>query len=139
MKKYNDYKELFKGTGFDVVVSTGDLDSRAEWLGKYDLLILTVEKMDSLIRHGCQWLSRVKTVVVDEIHLMNDPGRGPTLEILITILRQILQKMQIIALSATIGNPKELASWLGAKLIVDSWRPVKLRKGIYMKGELEFE
>jgi helicase len=78
-------------------------------------------------------------VVVDEIHLLNDAGRGPTLEILITMLRQILKKVQIIALSATIGNPKELAEWLNASLVIDTWRPVKLHQGIYFDGKIEFK
>jgi helicase len=78
-------------------------------------------------------------VVVDEIHLLNDASRGPTLEIIITILKKVLRKMQIIGLSATIGNPKELADWLDATLVEDSWRPVKLKKGVYLDGEIEFE
>jgi len=53
-------------------------------------------------------------VIVDEIHLMNDVERGPTVEILITILKKLLKNMQLIALSATIGNPDELAEWLDA-------------------------
>ena len=70
---------------------------------------------------------------------MNDVERGPTLEILITILRQLLKKAQIIGLSATIGNPQELAEWLEAELVVDDWRPVKLHKGVYFNGEVEFD
>ena len=69
---------------------------------------------------------------------MNDPSRGPPLEILITILRQLLKKSQIIALSATIGNPEELAEWLKAELVADDWRPVELHKGVYLDGEVEF-
>ena len=46
--------------------------------------------------------------------------------------------MQLIALSATIGNPKELAEWLNANLVIDNWRPVKLHKGIYLEKEIEF-
>jgi len=80
----------------------------------------------------------VKTVIVDEIHLLNDPERGPTLEILITLLKQLLPKMQLLGLSATIGNPEELASWLGAELVLDDWRPVKLEEGVYLAGDLTF-
>jgi len=138
-EKFKDYKELFKGTEFEVAISTGDIDSSSEWLSRYDLLILTVEKMDSLIRHHCSWLPDVSVVIIDEIHLLNDPGRGPTLEILITILKKLLKNVQLIALSATIGNPKELSLWLKAELVVDDWRPVKLKKGIYLDGKVEFE
>ena len=31
-----------------------------------------------------------------------------------------------------------LAAWLGAELIIDSWRPVRLDKGIYLDGEITF-
>jgi helicase len=137
-EKYKDYKELLKETDFNVMVSTGDFDSRAEWLDKYDLLILTVEKMDSILRHHVSWIYNVSTIIVDEVHLLSDVRRGPTLEILITLLKQLLKNVQIIALSATIGNPEELAMWLNADLVEDSWRPVKLHKGIYHNNEIEF-
>ena len=137
-QKYKNYKQFFEGTGIEVAISTGDLDSKDRWLIKYDTLILTVEKMDSLLRHNLSWLPDLKIIIIDEIHLLNDISRGPTLEILITTLRKILPKIQIIGLSATIGNPRELANWLGAELVTDNWRPVPLKKGIYLNGELEF-
>jgi len=138
-EKYKYYKDLFKKTNLRVIMSTGDLDSVSSKLGEYDLLILTVEKCDSLIRHKAPWIRMVKTVIIDEIHLLNDPGRGPTLEVLITILRGMLKNLQLIALSATIGNPEELAEWLDAELVMDDWRPVKLYKGVYLEGEVEFK
>jgi helicase len=137
-EKYKDFKKKYSGL-FNIALSIGDLDSADPYLAGYDLIICTAEKLDSLIRHHTPWISSVNTVVVDEVHLMNDIGRGPTLEILITILRQLLPHMQMIALSATIGNPKELAGWLDAELVEDDWRPVKLRKGTYFKGQIEFE
>ena len=47
--------------------------------------------------------------------------------------------MQLIALSATIGNPEELSEWLQAELVIDRWRPVKLEEGVYLDGEIEFK
>jgi len=136
-EKHKDFKKRY-GSLAKIALSIGDIDSSDPYLVEYDLIICTAEKFDSLIRHHAYWISSIKTVVVDEIHLMNDPGRGPTLEILITILKQLLKNAQIIALSATIGNPKELAKWLNANLVTDKWRPVKLHKGIYLQGEVEF-
>ena len=78
---------MFKDSPYKVVLSTGDVDSEADYLAEYDLLILTTEKLDSLLRHRVGWLSEVKTVIVDEIHLLNDASRGPTLEIILTLLR----------------------------------------------------
>jgi len=137
-EKYKDFKKRYEGIA-RVALSIGDIDSSDSYLADYDLIIVTAEKLDSLIRHNVPWLSLISTIIVDEIHLLNDPGRGPTLEILITILRQLLKKAQIIGLSATIGNPGELAEWLNAELVEDNWRPVKLHKGVYLNGEVEFD
>ncbi len=137
-EKFNDFKKRY-GHIAKIALSIGDIDSADPYLAEYDLIITTSEKLDSLIRHHSPWLSKISLVVVDEIHLLDDPGRGPTLEILITILRQVLKNVQIIGLSATIGNPEELAEWLNAKVVIDGWRPVKLHKGIYLNNEIEFE
>jgi len=136
-EKFNDFKKRY-GNLIRIALSIGNLDSADLYLADYDLIVCTAEKLDSLIRHHTPWLGMVSTVIVDEIHLINDAGRGPTLEILITILRKILKKVQIIGLSATIGNPKELADWLDGNLVVDDWRPVDLKKGVYLNGEIEF-
>ena len=136
-EKFKDFKKRY-GHLIRIALSIGDLDSDDPYLAEYNLIICTAEKFDSLIRHHTPWLSYVATVIVDEIHLLNDVERGPTLEILITILKSLLKNMQLIALSATIGNPKELAEWLNAELIIDNWRPVELKKGIYLDGEVEF-
>ena len=129
-EKYKEYQSLLQGTKHKVVMSTGDIDSKSSYLAKYDLLVLTSEKLDSLLRHKVSWLAEVKTVVIDEIHLLNDPTREPTLEIILTLLKTLI-KPQLIGLSATIGNPKELAEWLESELVVDDWRPVELKKGIH--------
>ncbi|MBS3133553.1 DEAD/DEAH box helicase [Candidatus Woesearchaeota archaeon] len=137
-EKYNDFKKRY-GSLIKTALSIGDIDSSDSYLANYDLIVCTAEKLDSLLRHHSPWLGSVKVLIVDEIHLLNDPKRGPTLELLITILKQVLKNMQLIALSATIGNAEELAEWLQAKLITDSWRPVKLHQGIYLNDRIEFK
>lgn len=136
-EKYRDFRRKY-GRIAKIALSIGDIDSSDSYLSEYDLIVTTSEKLDSLTRHNSPWLSGIKTVVVDEVHLLNDAERGPTLEILLTILKQLLKNAQIIALSATIGNAEELAEWLQADLVADDWRPVKLHRGIYLDGEIEF-
>lgn len=135
-EKYKTFKRDYPN--LNIGVSSGDIDSNDSYLVKYDLVVTTSEKLDSLLRHRTPLISKVKTVIIDEIHLINDHDRGPTLEVVITLLKKIKPDIQLIGLSATIGNPKELAMWLNAKLIEDTWRPVQLKKGIYCNGELEF-
>lgn len=134
-EKYKDFKEKYD---FKVGLSIGDLDSKDSYLEQYDLIICTSEKLDSLIRHHTPWLKDIGLVIVDEIHLLNDPSRGPTLEILITLLREVLS-IQIIGLSATIGNSEALAEWLNANLVVDTWRPTELKEGVYFDGKIDFK
>lgn len=136
-EKYKEYTQLLQNTSYKVILSIGNIDSESSYLAKYDLLILTTEKLDSLLRHRVSWINKVKTVIIDEIHLLNDPSRGPTLEIIITLLKTMI-KPQIIGLSATIGNPKELAEWLDSTLVQDNWRPVELKQGTYHEGKIEF-
>ena len=136
-EKFKEYQHLLQNTPYKTTISISDIDSESSYLAKYNLIIMTTEKLDSLLRHKVSWLNEVKTVVIDEIHLLNDPSRGPTLEIILTLL-QTLIKPQLIGLSATIGNPQELADWLNAILVQDSWRPIELKQGIYLENKIEF-
>jgi helicase len=136
-EKYDDFREKYESLGLRVAISIGDLDSTDPWLANYDLVIVTSEKLDSLLRHGVPWIESVGLVIADEVHLLNDPGRGPTLDIVLTRLRQISDPM-ILALSATINNHKELADWLDAKPLKSDYRPVKLYRGVYYDNEVAF-
>ncbi|MBD3208911.1 DEAD/DEAH box helicase [Candidatus Woesearchaeota archaeon] len=136
-EKHKQFTKAYPG--INIGMSSGDIDSADTHLERYDLIVLTSEKLDSLLRHHAPWLKTVKTVVFDEVHLLNDPNRGPTLEVVIAILRKLLPHLQLIALSATIGNPEELAQWLDATLVKDDWRPVTLHKGVYHNSNITYE
>ena len=71
--------------------------------------------------------------------MLNDVERGPTLEIIITLLKQLLKNIQLIGLSATIGNPDQLSNWLNANLVEDTWRPVKLKEAIHNGDSLVYK
>jgi len=137
-EKFEDFKNRYTGAGIRIVQSTGDYDSADPFLNKADWIISTNEKMDSLIRHRAAWLNDVRLVVADEIHLLGDSHRGPTLEVVLTRLRSIVPRLRILALSATIPNAEEIASWIEARLIESIWRPVPLREGVYFNDAAIF-
>ncbi len=137
-EKYEDFSKKYKAAGMTVMQSTGDLDSADPWLHQGNLIISTNEKMDSLLRHRAAWLRDVRLVIADEIHLLRDPRRGPTLEIVLTRLKSLHPHLRFIALSATIPNAPEISNWLGAGLIQSDWRPVPLREGVYYNGAAIF-
>jgi helicase len=135
-EKYNRFRE-FEQFGVLTGISTGELESKSEGLGKNDIIVCTSEKTDSMLRNGTQWLQTLSIVVVDEVHLLDEKTRGPTLEIVMTKLRKI-PNLQIVALSATIGNTQVLADWLKAELTVSDWRPTKLQEGIVFERAMNF-
>lgn len=139
-EKYKEFKKKYESIGVKVGVATGDYDVVSSELAQKDILIATSEKVDSLLRHRAKWLADLTTVAVfDEIHLIDDPGRGPTLEVLAARLRQLNPDLQILALSATISNSAEIADWLDAQHVRSNWRPVPLKEGVYMRGIITFE
>jgi helicase len=128
----------FAGKGVRVGIATGDFDRRDDSLGRNDIIVATSEKVDSLLRNRARWIHDVTLLVVDEIHLIDSENRGPTLEMVISKLRFRNPAMQVIGLSATIGNPQLLAGWLGAELVTSTWRPVDLRQGVFWNNRIHF-
>jgi len=130
--------EKFEELGLKVGISIGDFDLPAEKLEKLDVLVATSEKADGLLRRGSPWLDRLGVVVADEVHLLRDPDRGPTLEVSLTRLRRNYPGLQIVALSATVANSEEVAEWLDAHHVASDFRPVPLKLGVYYEGRITF-
>lgn len=136
-EKFSEFKKLESinfGRKVTVQISTGDFDLSDKNIGKNDIIVLTNEKMDSLIRHGVEWLDEISLVIADEVHLLGDQERGPALEIVLTKLKLLQQRPQIVALSATVTNADEISSWVGCDLVQNDWRPVPLWEGVYDSG-----
>lgn len=133
VRKKNDPKSKIR-----VLISTGDYDSSGESLSSGDVIIMTNERFDSIIRHGVTWTDSVGLFIADEVHLVGEPHRGPTLEMILAKILRYMSGSQILALSATIQNTDDIAKWLGAKLVDREWRPVKLVEGIFDYGVLSF-
>jgi helicase len=145
-EKYDEFKEIFdeikkpgkQRSKIRVFISTGDFDSSGESLGGADVIILTNERFDSVIRHGASWLESVTLFIADEVHLVGEAHRGPTLEMILAKVMNYVPSAQILALSATVTNTDDLANWLSAMLVQTNWRPVRLVEGIYDYGKIIF-
>jgi len=138
-EKFSEFKKLEKislGKKIKVGISTGDFENIEKNLENSNVLILTNEKMDSVIRHGVDWIEEIGLVISDEVHLIGDESRGPTLEMILTQLKLLDTKPQIVGLSATITNSDEIANWLGCTLVKNDWRPVPLSEGVCDGGEV---
>jgi helicase len=143
-EKFDDFKKYAgirkqDGRRLNVGISTGDFDSSDPWLGRYDIIITTNEKADSLLRYRAKWMDEISLVVADEVHLLNEAERGPTLEVVLARLMQINPDLQVLALSATIHNVDEIAGWLKAAYVVTEWRPVSLKEGVLLHEEIQYK
>ncbi|WP_135535207.1 ATP-dependent DNA helicase [Halostella pelagica] len=131
--------EEFEEYGVSVGVSTGNYESDGEWLSTKDIVVATSEKVDSLVRNGAAWIEDLSCVVADEVHLIDDAQRGPTLEVTLAKLRQLNPDLQTVALSATVGNADDVAEWLDAELVDSTWRPIDLKKGVHYGNALHLD
>ncbi|XVH32789.1 ATP-dependent DNA helicase [Haloferacaceae archaeon DSL9] len=131
--------ERWEDHGISVGVSTGNYESTSEWLASRDIIVATSEKVDSLVRNSAPWIDQLSCVVADEVHLVDDSNRGPTLEVTLAKLRRINPGLQVVALSATVGNADEVAEWLDATLVRSEWRPIDLRTGVHYGSAINFD
>lgn len=105
---------------------------------KNSIFIATIEKglalLDSLIAEKRS--NEIGLIVVDELHLLGEVGRGGILEILLTKAMIIDNGIQIVGMSATIGNINEVAEFLKADVYTRDFRPVELKEFVKIGSEI---
>src|SRR5256886_4672755 len=105
--------------GFSVEVRHGDTpakDRRRMAVKPPDLLITTPETLQAVLpgKRMRDHLRHVKSVIIDEIHELAGDRRGVQLTVGLERLREIcVNGFQRVGLSATVGNPEEIALFLG--------------------------
>src|SRR6266571_3911306 len=82
-----------------------------------DLLVTTPETLQAILpakilRTHLRW---VRHVIIDEVHQLAKDRRGIQLTVALERLREVAGKFQRIGLSATVGNPKEVAALFGGE------------------------
>eukprot|EP00064_Thunnus_orientalis_P007166 superscaffoldBa00000781_g7185 len=138
-EKMHYLQNVFEEAGVRVEGYMGSTSAAGGFMA-LDVAVCTIEKANSLINRLIEEdsMGLLGMVVVDELHMVGDSGRGYLLELLLTKIRYIAQKrnasgslsegVQIIGMSATLPNLSLLASWLGAELYQTDYRPVPLQE-----------
>ncbi|MCP4567920.1 MAG: DEAD/DEAH box helicase [FCB group bacterium] len=139
-EKYRQFEDCYGELGLRIIISTRDHpehDADAE-NGRFDIAVMVYEKFNSLMLTNFDLMGQVQTLVIDELQMLEDPVRGPRLELVLTKLLYSQYSPQIIALSAVLGEAAELAQWLGARLLSEKNRPVELCRGVAAGGKFYY-
>ncbi|RBQ22943.1 ATP-dependent DNA helicase [Candidatus Methanobinarius endosymbioticus] len=146
-QKYRDFKKKYEPIGLKVAIKVGMNRIKTKEKLKFsksnvsdaDIIVGTYEKIDFLLRSGkSDELNELGTVLIDEIHTLDDEERGIRLNGMIKRIENIFPETQIIGLSATVKNPKQLAQKFNMKLVEYDQRPVPLERHlVFVKSDVE--
>ncbi len=120
------FAELSAAHGSERVgLLTGDTARRAE----APVVVMTTEVLRNMLLAGSELLDGLRTVVLDEVHYLQDPYRGAVWE---EVLVLCPPTVTFVCLSATVSNASELGDWLTSvrgptAVVVERRRPVVLR------------
>ncbi|RZB59977.1 DExH-box ATP-dependent RNA helicase DExH17 [Glycine soja] len=150
-EKLRDWNKKFGPWGINCLELTGDNESYTPRnILEADIILTTPEKFDAVSRYGIEsgglsFFSDISLLLIDEVHLLNDP-RGAALEAIVSRIKIVsgnpkmksnpLAQVRFLAVSATIPNIEDLAKWLevpdqGIKRFGEEMRPVKLTTKVF--------
>lgn len=143
-ERCRDWKYKFSHLNLKCEELTGDTEqSEIRIIQGADIIITTPEKWDSTTRQRKdqrKLMDLVKLFLIDEVHILKE-DRGATLEAVVSRMRTVGHDVRFVALSATVPNSQDIATWLGLnsqelhlpairEVFGEDFRPVRLEKHI---------
>ena len=100
------------------------------------IVVMTTEVLRNMIYARSTPLDRLRYVVLDEVHYLQNPYRGAVWE---EVIIHTPPEVDLVCLSATVSNAEEFADWIATvrgstAAIIEERRPVELRN-LYMVGD----
>jgi len=131
-QKFHDLVQVY---GPDKVgLLTGDQVVNSE----ADIAVMTTEVLRNMIYANSPTLAGLQFVVMDEVHYLSDPFRGPVWE---EVILGLDPRVTIVALSATVSNVEEFGAWMAQvrgdmATVVSERRPVPLYQHVFASQRL---
>ena len=137
---FADFTSKYNGYGFRIAISDSDHREYDDEIlrGDFDIAVVVYEKLAGLLVTDPNMLGNSGLVIADEIQMVMDESRGPSIELLLTkLLSQ--GAVRIIALSAVLEQLNDFDEWLTARVLRSTIRPTELREAIYSSdGTVEY-
>src|SRR2546426_215386 len=104
--------------------------------GDAPVVVMTTEVLRNMIYAGSPSLNGLRYVVLDEVHYLQDPYRGPVWE---EVIIHSPPEVVLVCLSATVSNAEEFADWIqtvrgATTAVIEERRPVELQH-LYLVGD----
>lgn len=132
-EKRDEFKQIFSATlGWQVYASSSDYQDHDDNIleANFDVAIIVYEKFFALLAQddNDSFVKSCGLIVIDELQMMNDEGRGPKLEISLTKIKNLNPYCKIMGLSTTQCNIRFIETWLEATTILSYHRPKALEE-----------
>jgi ATP-dependent RNA helicase HelY len=104
--------------------------------GDAPVVVMTTEVLRNMIYAAAPALHGLRSVVLDEVHYLQDRYRGPVWE---EVIVHLDASVELVCLSATVSNAEEVAAWIETvrgptASVIEEHRPVTLEHR-YLVGE----
>lgn len=144
-ERNRDWQPKLRALDLRCAELTGDTEyAQLRNVQNANVIITTPEKWDSITRKWkdhAKLIELVKLFLVDEVHILKE-CRGATLEAVVSRMRSMGSNIRFVALSATVPNSEDIATWLGRnsstpdlpalrEVFGESFRPVELHRQVY--------
>ncbi len=108
--------------------------------GDAPIVVMTTEVLRNMIYGASRALERLRYVVLDEVHYLQNAYRGPVWE---EVIIHTPPEVDLVCLSATVSNAEEFADWIGTvrgstETVIEERRPVTLHN-LYLVGDRHHE
>ncbi len=96
--------------------------------GQAPIVVMTTEVLRNMLYERSATLTGLESVVMDEVHYLQDPYRGAVWE---EVLIHLPLSVSVVCLSATISNAEEFGEWIGTlrgptRVVIEEKRPIPL-------------
>jgi ATP-dependent RNA helicase HelY len=128
-QKFGDFGGRYGSDRVGLLTGDNSINSDAP------VVVMTTEVLRNMLYEGSSTLDALESVVLDEVHYLQDPYRGAVWE---EVLIHLPLSVAVVCLSATVSNAEEFGEWIGAlrgptRVVIEERRPVPL-ENLYLVG-----